>query len=195
MFCLSRTSSLRPMERGGGGCGTAPLFVCVQGIQHPVGHRGAPEAPCGKARKGKEPPTKPGWAEPQSQCSENHPGHHAGAPATRVHHEAHATRNQQRTHAAHARPTEWGSVRGGRPGQSVEEQGTWASRTRKRSEAGCGRPEHGGVWTAKTVKRPPQQSAQPQYANYWAPLTRKRHILPHPAQPQHTNHWASRMRK
>ena len=44
--------------------------------------------------------------------------------------------------------------------------------TRKRSEAGCGRPEDGGVRTAKTVKRPPQQPAQPQYANYWAPLTR-----------------------
>ena len=40
-------------------------------------------------------------------------------------------------------------------------QGTWAARTRKRSEAGCGRPEDGGVWTAKTVQRPPQQPAQP----------------------------------
>ena len=49
----------------------------------------------------------------------------------------------------------------GRPGQRVEEQGTWASRTRKRSEAGCGQPEDGGVGTAKTVKRPPQQPAQP----------------------------------
>ena len=57
----------------------------------------------------------------------------------------------------HARPTEWGSVCGGRPGQRVEEQGTWASRTRKLSQARCGRPEDGGVWTAKTVKRPPQQ--------------------------------------
>ena len=43
--------------------------------------------------------------------------------------------------------------------------GTWASRTRKRSEAGCGRPEDRDVQTAKTVKRPPQQPAQPQYAN------------------------------
>ena len=76
-------------------------------------------------------------------------------------------------------------------GTTVEEQGTLASRTRKRREAGCGWP----VWTAKTVKRPPQQPAQPQYANYWALLTRTRHILPHPAQPQHTNHWAPRMRK
>ena len=77
----------------------------------------------------------------------------------------------------------------------MEEQGTWASRTRKHSEVGCGRPEDGGVWTAKTVKRPPQQPAQPQYADYWASLTRKRHILPHPAQPRLTNHWAPRTRK
>ena len=83
-------------------------------------------------------------------------------------------------------------MRGGRPGQRVEEQGTWASHTRKRSEAGCGRPEAGGVGTAKTVKRPPQQPAQPHYANYWAPLTRKRHIPPHSAQPRHTNYWAPR---
>ena len=84
---------------------------------------------------------------------------------------------------------------GGWPGQHVEEQGTWASRTRKRCEASYGRPEDGGVWTAKTVKRPLQQPVQSQYANYWAPLTRKRHIVPHPAQPQHTNHWAPRTRK
>ena len=101
---------------------------------------------------------------------------------------------QQGARPAHARPTEWGSVCGG-PGQRVEEQGTWASRTRKHSEAGCGRPEDGGVCTAKTVKRPPQQPAQPQYANYWAPLTRKRHILPHPTQPQHTHHRDPRTRK
>ena len=92
--------------------------------------------------------------------------------------------------AAGGRLAERGSVCGGRPGQRVEEQGTWASRTRKHSEAGCGRPEDGGVGTAKTVKRPPQQPAQPQYANYWAPLPRKRHILLHPAQP-----WVPRTRK
>ena len=39
---------------------------------------------------------------------------------------------------------------GGRPGQRVQEQGTWASQ--KHSEAGYGRPVHRGVWTAKTVK-------------------------------------------
>ena len=81
-----------------------------------------------------------------------------GAHATR---EAHATRDQYGTRPTRARPTEWGSVCGGPPGRRVEEQGTWASRTRKRSEAGCGRPEDGGVWAAKTVKRPPQQPAQP----------------------------------
>ena len=84
---------------------------------------------------------------------------------------------------------------GGRPGQCVEEQGTWASRTQKHSEAGYGRPVDRGAWTAKTVKRPRQQPAHPQYANYWAPLTRKRHTMPHSAQPQHTNYWAPRTRK
>ena len=82
---------------------------------------------------------------------------------------------------------------GGRPGQRVEEQGTWASQ--KHSEAGYGRPVDRGVWTAKTVKRPRQQPAHPQHAKYWAPLTRKRHTMPHSAQPQHTNHWAPRTRK
>ena len=76
---------------------------------------------------------------------------------------------------------------GGRLGQRVEEQGTWASRTRKHSEAGYGRPVDRGMWTAKTVKRPRQQPAHPQYANYWAPLTRKRRTVPH--------HWAPRTRK
>ena len=84
---------------------------------------------------------------------------------------------------------------GGRPGQHVQEQGTWASRTRKHSEAGYGRPVDRGAWTAKTVKRPRQQPAHPQYANYWVPLTHKWHIIPHSAQPQHTNYWALRTRK
>ena len=84
---------------------------------------------------------------------------------------------------------------GVRPGQRVEEQGTWASRTWKHSEAGYGRPADRGSWTAKTVKRRWQQPAQPQYTNYWAPLTRKRHIMPHLAQPRHTNHWAPQTRK
>ena len=64
---------------------------------------------------------------------------------------------------------------GGQPGQRIEEQGTWASRTQKHNEAGYGRPVDRGVWTAKTVKRPRQQPAHPQYANYWAPLTCKQH--------------------
>ena len=50
---------------------------------------------------------------------------------------------------------------GGRPGQRVEEQGTWASHTQKHSEAGYGRPVDRGAWTAQTVKRPRQQPAQP----------------------------------
>ena len=84
---------------------------------------------------------------------------------------------------------------GGRPGQRVEEQGTWASRTRKHTEAGYGRPVDRGAWTAKTVKGPRQQPAHPQCANYWALLTLKRHTMPHSAQPQHTNYWAPRTRK
>ena len=76
---------------------------------------------------------------------------------------------------------------GGRPGQRVKEQGTWAAQ--KHSEAGYGRPVDKGVWTAKTVKRPRQQPAHPRYAHYWAPLTRTRHAMPHSAQPQHTNYY------
>ena len=51
---------------------------------------------------------------------------------------------------------------GGRPGQRVEKQGTWASRTQKRSEAGYGRPVDRGAWTTKTVTRHRQQPAHPQ---------------------------------
>ena len=102
---------------------------------------------------------------------------------------------QQEQEPIRGRPAVRGkSTYGGRLGQCVEEQGTWASRTQKHSEAGYGRTVGRGVWTAKTVKRPRQQPAHPQYANYWAPLTRKRHILPHSAQPQHTNYWAPQTR-
>ena len=103
---------------------------------------------------------------------------------------------QQERVPIRGRPTVRGErTYGGRPGQRVEEQGTWASRTQNHSEAGYGRPVDRGAWTAKTVKRPRQQPAHPQYANYWAPLTRKRHTMPHSSQPQHTNYWAPRMRK
>ena len=103
---------------------------------------------------------------------------------------------QQEWEPIRGRPVVRGKrTHGGRPGQRVEEQGTWASRTQKHSEAGYGRTVDRGVWTAKTVKRPRQQPAHPQYANYWAPLTPKRHTMPHSAQPQHTNHWAPQMRK
>ena len=92
------------------------------------------------------------------------------------------------------RPTVRGKrTYGGRPGQRVEEQGTWAAQ--KHSKAGYGRPVDRGVWTAKTVKRPRQQPAHSQYANYWAPLTRKRHTMPHSAQSQHANYWAPRTGK
>ena len=163
---------------------------------------GAPEASCGKewwARKGKEPPTKPGCSEPRTTarppCSVNHPGHHAGAHATRVNHNgAHATHDRQGARHAHARPMEWWSAGCGRPVQRAEEWGTWASRTRNCGEAGGGRPLSGGVWAAKTVKRPLQQPAQLRNANYGAPLTHKRH-LPQPAQLQYTSDGAPRTRK
>ena len=101
---------------------------------------------------------------------------------------------QQEREPIRGRPAVRGKkTHGGRPGQGVEEHGTWASQ--KHSEAGYGRPVDRGAWTAQTVKRPPQQPAHPQYANYWAPLTRKRHTMPHSAQPQHTNYWAPRTRK
>ena len=98
---------------------------------------------------------------------------------------------QQEREPIRGRPAVRGKTYGGRPGQRVEEQGTWASRTRKHSEAGYGRPVDRGLWTAKMVKR----AAHPQYANYWAPLTRKRLIPPHSAQPRHTNYWAPRTGK
>ena len=41
-----------PQGANPGPSGIALLFVCAQGIQHPVGHRWAPEAPCGKRMVG-----------------------------------------------------------------------------------------------------------------------------------------------
>ena len=82
---------------------------------------------------------------------------------------------------------------GGRPGQRVEEEGTWASHTQKLSEAGYGRPVDKGAWTGKNSQT--TLAANPQYTDYWAPLTRKQHTMPHSAQPQRTNHWTPRTRK
>ena len=78
---------------------------------------------------------------------------------------------------------------------------TWASRTRKHSEAGYGRPVDRGAWTAKTVERPPQQPAQPPVRQLLgAADAQTAHPAnpaqpPHPAQPRHTNYWAPRTRK
>ena len=73
---------------------------------------------------------------------------------------------QQKREPTKGRPAVRGKgTYGGWSGQHVEEQGTWASRTRKHSKAGYGRPVDRGTWTANTVKRPRQQPAQPQYAN------------------------------
>ena len=90
-----------------------------------------PEAELGPCSdEGRNPQQNRGWADPRttarSQCSVKHPGHRAGAHATHVTHEAHAACNRRGTRPAHARPTEWGSGCGGRPGQRVQEQSTWA---------------------------------------------------------------------
>ena len=54
---------------------------------------------------------------------------------------------QQEWEPLRGRPTVRGKrTCGGRPGQRVEEQGTWAAQ--KHSEAGDGRPVDRGVWTA-----------------------------------------------
>ena len=92
---------------------------------------------------------------------------------------------QQEWEPIRGRPAVRGKkTHGGRPGQRVEEQGTWASHTQKHSEAGYGRPVDRGAWTAKTVKQPRQQPAHPQYANYRAPRTLKRRQQEHrPQQP------------
>ena len=69
---------------------------------------------------------------------------------------------QQEREPIRGRPTVRGKrTYGGRPGQRVEGEGTWAAQ--KHSEAGYGRPVDRGAWTAKTVKRPRQQPAHPQY--------------------------------
>ena len=118
-------------------------------------------------------------------------GHRAGAHATRVNHEAHATCNQQGTRPAHGDPRSGGAyVVDGR-------DNAWRSRAPgPHAHENTARQVMDGLRTEVWGKqRPPQQPAQPQYANYWAPLTRKRHILPHPAQPRPTNHWAPRTRK
>ena len=74
---------------------------------------------------------------------------------------------QQEWEPTRGRPAVTGKgTYGGRSGQRMEEQGTWASGKRKHSEAGYGRPVDRGVWTAKTFKRSQQQPTQSQYANY-----------------------------
>ena len=109
----------------------------------------------------------------------------------------------------HARPPARKASSARRPRGSADQSGTtrggagpWASRTRKHSEAGCGRPVDRGAWTANTVTRPPQQPTQPPIPqlpgatdahtahhttsstapstpNHWAPRTRKRHPQEH----------------
>ena len=163
--------------------------------------------------------------------------HRAPAPAPPRSRGPHSARRLPRAHAAGPMPQRrhrgrplhahrphicqvwvWGRPRlsGDRDLCRGEEQGTWASRTRKRSEAGWGRPEDGGVWTAKPVKRPPQQPAQPpirqllgapdaQTAHHattsTAPIRQLRGAAQRANDPRHiqhspsANHWAPRTRK
>ena len=80
------------------------------------------------------------------------PLHRSLAPACP--HDAPLPRGALRPHEG--RPAVRGKgTYGGRSGQRVEEQGTWASSTRQYSEADYGRPVDGGVWTANTVKKTP----------------------------------------
>ena len=144
-----------------------------------------------------------GWgAEPRTTarppCSVNHPGHHAGARATRV--------NHNRAHAAHATATIKERVMRMRDPRSGGAHGLDGRHSAWRSGA-LGPHAHGSAVTQVVddrraeVRGPQKQSNDPRsnphnprYANHWAPLTRTR-PPPQPAQPQHTNHWAPRTRK
>ena len=170
---------------------------------------GAQQGRKGNQNSGKREPEWSGWWSVRKGGSDNkgdglasQPGRYRvpGQPLLNRHQVGGVSRSPDGLFAQHkrepieGRPAVRGkSTYGGRPGQRVEEQGTWAAQ--KHSAAGYGRPVDRGVWTAKTVKRPRQQPAHPQCANYWAPLTRERHIPPHPALPQHTKYWAPRTRK
>ena len=126
---------------------------------------GAPEAPWGKewwARQEKEPPTKPGWAEPRmtarSQCSVRHPGHHAeqgtGGSRTRKHRETGSGRS--------------------------EDGGVGTAKTVKRPRQQPAQPQYANYWAPLTRKRHIlPHPAQPQHTNHWAPRTQKRHQQEH----------------
>ena len=102
---------------------------------------------------------------------------------------------QQEREPTRGRPAVRGKrTYGGRPGQRMEEQGTWVSHTET---------QQGRLWTAcgqrrvdsKNSQTTPAttstslihqllgaadaQTAQPQHTNYWAPRTRKRHQREH----------------
>ena len=135
---------------------------------------------CGKvwwARKGKEGPTKLGWAEPTTTarpwCSGNHPGHHTGTHATRVKHNGvHPTRRS----TCHPQPSRSAPCTCATHG--VVECREWTAGTTRRGVGHLGlthtethvvddrRAEVRGQ--RKPSNDPPQQPAQPRYTNYWA---------------------------
>ena len=102
---------------------------------------------------------------------------------------------QQELEPTRGRPAVRGErTYGERSGQRVEEQGTWASRMQKHSEAGYGRPVDRGVDGINSQTTPATTSTtsirQPLGA-----IDAQTHTLPQLAQPRHTNLWAPRTRK
>ena len=124
-----------------GPCSAKSLSAWAQGTQHPVGHHWAPEVFCGdtSARRGSGTQGANPWA-PVAQ--------------RRYLSALRGSSTQWATAGAPEAPCgkEWWARHGKEP--PMEEQGTWASRARKRNEADCGRPEDGGVWTAKQSNDP-----------------------------------------
>ena len=112
-------------------------------IQHPVGHRWGPRGALwkgvvGQEREGTPDKTGPGKTKDDGPATVQRKsgGTPCSAHATRVNHngahatcEVHAIRDRQGARHAHTRPMEWWSAGCGRPVQSAEEWGTWASRT------------------------------------------------------------------
>ena len=159
-----------------GGWGTpAPLFIRSKGIQHPMGHRWAPEAPYEKewwATQEKEPPTKPGWADPRttvrSWCSVNHLGHHAEQGTW-------GSRTQKHREAGCGWP---------------EDGGVWTAKTVKRPPQQPAQPQYANYWAPLTRKwHILPHPAQPQHTKHWAPGTWKQHQRGHrPQRPtKHSN--------
>ena len=118
-------------------CGRGSAMACG-GSSTQWATAGAPEAPCGKewwARQEKDPPTKPGWAEPRttarSWCSVNHLGHHAEQGTC-------GSRTRKHREACCGRP---------------EDGGVWTAKTVKRPPQQPAQPQYANYWAPLTRKR------------------------------------------